>query len=388
MDLEYLASVGILGYQSGLWPSPCESQPSAAGAENEVDIAEQDELFSSGEVRIPSALNNVFFQIDFSLASVAPPSFAACVLALNRHGLPLSKELSLDIDDMDISAIAEVLSVFGQLQQLQRHCFLAATGLPPMFRHVPPAASLCRIFAMAQVRRCKVHFQHSSSEEFVCSYFDAMCEDLQVSARDFEGLYTLTEVLPSVYSVHTDSRLVLGSTFLRFQEYYECPNPEIRHHAFEFNQFKTWYVQKNRGGFDYYLQWPGFNIPSWVLDDARAGKLGSPLRPQEDAFLRAVPADAKYVIGSCEKDLQTLQHELAHGLYGTNENYREAVAQSLAKLPPRRWEASRRVLLDLGYVDDKVILEDEMQAYMIEGQCLYEEDEIECPTTGRDIIVL
>ena len=30
-------------------------------------------------------------QIDFSLASVAPPSFAACVLALNRHGLPLSK---------------------------------------------------------------------------------------------------------------------------------------------------------------------------------------------------------------------------------------------------------------------------------------------------------
>lgn len=42
MDLEYLASVGILGYQSGLWPSPCESQPSAAGAENEVDIAEQD----------------------------------------------------------------------------------------------------------------------------------------------------------------------------------------------------------------------------------------------------------------------------------------------------------------------------------------------------------
>ena len=39
MDLEYLASVGILGYQSGLWPSPCESEPSA---ENEVDIAEQD----------------------------------------------------------------------------------------------------------------------------------------------------------------------------------------------------------------------------------------------------------------------------------------------------------------------------------------------------------
>lgn len=48
------------------------------------------------------------------------------------------------------------------------------------------------------------------------------------------------------------------------------------------------------------------------------------------------------------KDLQTLRHELAHGLYGTNENYREKVAQSLAKLPPKRWDSSRRVLLDLG----------------------------------------
>jgi len=51
------------------------------------------------------------------------------------------------------------------------------------------------------------------------------------------------------------------------------------------------------------------------------------------------------------EDLQTLQHELAHGLYGTNHNYRKAVAQSLAKLPSKRWEASRRVLLHLGDLD-------------------------------------
>jgi len=96
-----------------------------------------------------------------------------------------------------------------------------------------------------------------------------------------------------------------------------------------------------------------------------------------------VPADARYIIGSCEKDLQTLQHELAHGLYGTNHNYRKAVAQSLAKLPSKRWEASRRVLLHLGYPDDKEILEDEMQAYMIEGNCLYEVGETECPLAGQ-----
>lgn len=45
------------------------------------------------------------------------------------------------------------------------------------------------------------------------------------------------------------------------------------------SRYKAWYMQKSTKGFDYYLQWPGFNVPSWVLDDARAGKLG-PLRPQ------------------------------------------------------------------------------------------------------------
>lgn len=48
-----------------------------------------------------------------------------------------------------------------------------------------------------------------------------------------------------------------------------------------FSRYKTWYIQEHpKSGFDYYLQWPGFNIPSWVLDDARIGKLGLPLRPQ------------------------------------------------------------------------------------------------------------
>lgn len=40
------------------------------------------------------------------------------------------------------------------------------------------------------------------------------------------------EVLPSVYSLHTDSRLLLGSTFLRFQEHYESPSPRFRHKVF------------------------------------------------------------------------------------------------------------------------------------------------------------
>lgn len=73
----------------------------------------------------------------------------------------------------------------------------------------------------------------------------------------------------------------------------------------------------------------------------------------QDPYKRTVPGSRIDALNRIKphEDLQTLQHELAHGLYGTNPNYRKAVAQSLAKLPSKRWEASRRVLLHLGDLD-------------------------------------
>lgn len=45
-------------------------------------------------------------------------------------------------------------------------------------------------------------------------------------------------------------------------------------------RYKDWYRKRHGKGFDYYLEWPGFNVPSWVLNDLRDGKAGScrPLR--------------------------------------------------------------------------------------------------------------
>ena len=222
----------------------------------------------------------------------------------------------------------------------------------------------------------------------VCCYFDLMCAELALMPADFQKLFSVTEVLPSVYSVHTESRLVLGSTFLRFQEYYECPDPVIRHSAFQFEEYKEWFRNSSRDrgeGFNYYLIWPGFNVPSWVVRDLKSGKVGLPLRPQEEALLGLLPETERnfYVIGTCEKDLLTLHHEMAHGLYTTNSIYRAAVTEALAHLPRVRYDASRRVLLGMGYVDDPEILKDEMQAYMVEGNCLYEDDEAECTAAAE-----
>ncbi|CAK9095078.1 unnamed protein product [Durusdinium trenchii] len=287
-------------------------------------------------------------------------------------------------EDLSLSAVAEVLSCFQPLQGLERQSFLSAPKLPRLLRAVPPASALCKTFAAAKVHGYRVAFSGPCRcEEFVCSYFDAMCEDLQLKSCDFEKLYLLHEALPSVYSLHTDSRLVLGSTFVRIQEYYESPDAQIRHHAFELDQYKDWYRKRHGKGFDYYLEWPGFNVPSWVLNDLRDGKVGCKLRPQEEALLKVWPSCGQYLIGSCEEDMETLQHEMAHGLYATNEAYREAVTQSLEDLPQGRWQVSRQRLLELGYADDPAILNDEIQAYMVEGKCFYEEGELDCPITGE-----
>jgi len=263
---------------------------------------------------------------------------------------------------------------------------LSAPALLFPLHSVPPAAALGQVVAAAQVYRARLVLPDTfvSPQELVCCYFDAMCDADAVSATDFQAHMSVNEILPSVYRVHAESRMVLGSTFLRFQEYYECPSNRFRHSCFTFQEYKDWYRGSARdlgGGFNYYLIWPGFNIPSWVVRDMRQGHIGKPLRPQEQALLALLPDDQDfYVIGTCEKDTSTLHHEMAHGLFTTNAEYRAAVKAALARLPQRRYNACRRVLLGMGYVDDPVILEDEMQAYMVEGNCLYE-DEAECAMT-------
>merc|ERR1740116_531798 len=87
------------------------------------------------------------------------------------------------------------------------------------------------------------------------------------------------------------------------------------------------------GSFDFYLRWPGFNLPSRIIEAVREGALG-PLHPREQALLASIdaargdrPGDY-YVIGTCE-EAEALHHEMAHGLYATSAAYREEVLRLL-----------------------------------------------------------
>ncbi|CAE7221423.1 unnamed protein product [Symbiodinium sp. KB8] len=388
--MDYLKLIGLVSFherqplEAEVLHCDCLESPESDESEDEDNI-----LFSCEGLSIPTRWHCEFFRVDFSLQAYSPPTFAAEVFIL-ADGRCLSADPWLSLEALEVRAVRAVLDSLVPLSDLTRDSFLTSTSLPPPLVGVPPAAALgqaspdCRVYQARLVTAdCFVSLQ-----EMVCCYFDLMCAELALMPADFQKLFSVTEVLPSVYSVHTESRLVLGSTFLRFQEYYECPDPVIRHSAFQFEEYKEWFRNSSRDrgeGFNYYLIWPGFNVPSWVVRDLKSGKVGLPLRPQEEALLGLLPETERnfYVIGTCEKDLLTLHHEMAHGLYTTNSIYRAAVTEALAHLPRVRYDASRRVLLGMGYVDDPEILKDEMQAYMVEGNCLYEDDEAECTAAAE-----
>jgi len=164
--------------------------------------------------------------------------------------------------------------------------------------------------------------------------------------------------------------------FARPQEFYESPDPSLRGMPFSLGDLRRSLTAGGRP-FDFYLRWPGFNLPSRVFEAFRRGALGG-LLPREEALVSRVhgalggdTTSDYYVIGTCE-DEGALHHEMAHGLYSTNEVYRRKVRGLIEQLDGHQRETMRRKLLDMGYVDDVDILEDEFQAYMAGGDKLCE----------------
>lgn len=328
------------------------------------------------DAAIPQRLRSAFFDAEFTIMSFMPTfQVDISILGLQRQPVP---NFGIRLEALDARTAHRITKILAQVKSVPLRRFLQhSTG-----SSVGSAQELAPISALAEVLRAAlsagaaVHLPKdcSSPEECLCCYFDLLCDLVSPSMASFRALLRLVEVLPSIFSIEVASDCVLGSTFLRLQEYYESPNACFRRCAFAAEDYKTWCrSDEGRGKFDYYLRWRGFNLPSWVLADARGGKLG-PLRAQEEALLQVlstVSADRFYVIGSGLGQSNTLRHEIAHGLYFTSAGYRVAADRILSeKLSPEEHDALRTTLLGMGYCDDEEILTDEMQAYLSSGDDL------------------
>lgn len=163
--------------------------------------------------------------------------------------------------------------------------------------------------------------------------------------------------------VWADSQDELGITFMRFQEYYESPNPNFRGNIFTIGQLRKWYSE-NYGGNSYHKHWIGFNFPSTVLEPFKSG-LFDPLTKEENSLLDLFRyrEDKFYIIGS--QDDGVLRHELAHALYFYNEKYKLEIDNYINK-NKRKFKKTIKYILDKGYC--KEVLYDEIQAYITDNQ--------------------
>ncbi len=176
-------------------------------------------------------------------------------------------------------------------------------------------------------------------------------------------------VTDQIHLLIFDTQKDVSLTFLRFQEFYE--SPKFRGKIFSLDEFKKWYVQNSPNGqktneFTYYSDWNGFNIPSSVLQPFYESKF-DPLSEQESRFLERFKNKPGpfYVIGvhKATKNLNAyLQHEVAHGLFFTDKNYRNKILKLLSQfdLEPIREELRSKA----GYHEQ--VLDDEVHAYSID----------------------
>ena len=165
-----------------------------------------------------------------------------------------------------------------------------------------------------------------------------------------------TRLAPGIFVLRFKSQYTLASTFLRFQEHYE--SSRFRGRIFSLEEFMDWYAGRF-GAFTYYQDWSGFNVPSSALKPFYDGRF-DPLSRKERRLLALFRKERKpfYVIGITAD--QDLQHEIAHALYFTQPEYRNAVRAAMRKYDT---SAMAKRLATLGY--HRHVLADEVHAYTV-----------------------
>lgn len=182
--------------------------------------------------------------------------------------------------------------------------------------------------------------------------------------------FELKEVYPGLFYLQFHSKYECASTFMRIQEYYESPHPELRRQILDLESFMDMYAKYN-SNFTYCTDWDGFNIPGYIFRDFFILNY-IPLQKKEkelkDRIFEALQGIQKkfYITASYDPDI--MYHEVAHGLWYLNAQYQKEMEKLVKEMPVKLRNKFVRILLKLNYAVD--MIEDEIQAYCIDI-CLF-----------------
>ena len=189
------------------------------------------------------------------------------------------------------------------------------------------------------------------------------------------------EIAPNIFGVAVKDRYQRGMLFCRYQEFYESPYKEIRGKYFTLEQYMDLYRTKNKKhSFTYPSDWSGYNIPSetiWKALDvfSKSGRreydeiMSSIIHSCENYPLRFDRPRVKkwYLLGADSFDSSTMDHEISHGLYYTNKEYKKNCDSLISWMKKSDYNKMKKQLIKIGYADYSKIIDDEIQAYMSTG---------------------
>ena len=187
------------------------------------------------------------------------------------------------------------------------------------------------------------------------------------------------EVKPFIYCAEINDDYDRAMLFCRYQEFYESPYKKFRGKPFTWMEYMRFYKDAwKKRVFTYPDDWAGYNIPCNVLQkanhifcyDTEYDKIMNDIY-----FYCAIDSQNKnngtrhdwYLIGANSKDKGTTNHEIAHGLYFTNKEYKNNVTYLIKNIKLPHYTKLKKILMKMGYVGDKKIIDDEIQAFMSTG---------------------
>lgn len=177
--------------------------------------------------------------------------------------------------------------------------------------------------------------------------------------------FKVKEVRPNIVAVVIPDDYDRAMFFWRVQEFYESPSRRFRDAKFSVWEYARWYAKKGGGCFSYPKDFVGFNLPLVFAKKCyEVNDLETPYDVEMKALVDSlfVNGERKYLIGAESLKGLTFDHELAHGLYYVDLDYKNSMDDLTKSVPKSSMVAFKKNLSKIGYCS--AVFKDEIQAYM------------------------
>jgi len=171
-------------------------------------------------------------------------------------------------------------------------------------------------------------------------------------------MINLEELTDNVHHIRFSTQHLMNVSLLRMQEYAE--DDYFKGKIFTLSEFVQRYVDINKK-FDYYETVRGIGFPAETLIPFIEGDF-DPLSKEELRMVDILEDKKGYIIGTYRN--KEIKHELAHGLFHTNESYRHKVLNIIRDLTTKERKPIEKFLRSVNY--DRSVWDTEINSYLIE----------------------